>query len=250
MGISYQHTVLIDSQDVDGRGFCKASALLGHLQEAATQASEQGGFDRETLLKKCNGFWMLTRVWYRLDRPLRWAEELTIHTWHRGGKGAVSYRDYDLLADGRRVGEGVAAWVLADMDSRKLIRLSTVPEFMATDGGELCKSITLNKLHRPEQLQEVERRQMRYSDTDINGHVNNTRYADFACDAVELDRLAEDRFLSSMQIGYLAECRPGEVLSLEVGEEEGLRYIYGVDEAGKPRFEAALGFETIHPSEH
>ena len=58
---------------------------------------------------------------------------------------------------------------------------------------------------------------MRYSDTDVNGHVNNTRYADFACDAVELERLPENRFLAEMQIGYLAECRPGEVLDIQVG---------------------------------
>ena len=44
---------------------------------------------------------------------------------------------------------------------------------------------------------------MRYSDTDINGHVNNTRYADFVCDALELENLSQDRFLSQMQIGYL-----------------------------------------------
>lgn len=247
MAYSYKHRLLIDSRDVDGRGFCKASALLGHLQEAATQAAEQGGFGREILLERYNGFWMMTRVWYRLDRPLKWEEEVTIHTWHRGGKGAVSYRDYDLLVDGKLVGEGVAAWVMADLETRKLVRLSGVKEMGETDGGPLCKSITLSKLQRPEQLQPVEQRRMRYSDTDINGHVNNTRYADFACDALVLDQLAENKFLSSMQIGYLAECRPGEILTMEVGEQETGRYVRGLDGSGKSRFEAALRFDEVRP---
>lgn len=247
MAYSYKHRLLIDSRDVDGRGFCKASALLGHLQEAATQAAEQGGFGREILLERYNGFWMMTRVWYRLDRPLKWEEEVTIHTWHRGGKGAVSYRDYDLLVDGKLVGEGVAAWVMADLETRKLVRLSGVKEMGETDGGPLCKSITLSKLQRPEQLQPVEQRRMRYSDTDINGHVNNTRYADFACDALLLDQLAENKFLSSMQIGYLAECRPGEILTMEVGEQETGRYVRGLDGSGKSRFEAALRFNEVRP---
>ena len=247
MAYSYKHRLLIDSRDVDGRGFCKASALLGHLQEAATQAAEQGGFGREILLERYNGFWMMTRVWYRLDRPLKWEEEVTIHTWHRGGKGAVSYRDYDLLVDGKLVGEGVAAWVMADLETRKLVRLSGVKEMGETDGGPLCKSITLSKLQRPEQLQPVEQRRMRYSDTDINGHVNNTRYADFACDALVLDQLEENKFLSSVQIGYLAECRPGEILTMEVGEQETGRYVRGLDESGKARFEAALRFDEVRP---
>ena len=83
------------------------------MQEAATQAAEHGGFGREVLLEQHNGFWMMTRVWVRLDRPLHWGEELTVHTWHRGGKSAVSYRDYDLYVGEEHVGEGVSAWVLA-----------------------------------------------------------------------------------------------------------------------------------------
>ena len=89
MALSFKHRVLIDSRDVDGNGYCRASALLGHLQEAATQAAQQGGFSREFLLDRYHAFWMLSRMWFRLDRPLGWDEELTIHTWHRGGKSAL-----------------------------------------------------------------------------------------------------------------------------------------------------------------
>ena len=87
---------------------------------------------------------------------------------------------------------------------------------------------------------------MRYSDTDINGHVNNTRYADFACDALDMDQLEQGHFLSTMQIGYLAECRPGDVLSIQTGEQEGGHYVCGLDREGKSRFEAELFFgETL-----
>lgn len=242
MAVFYEHTLPIDSRDVDGNGYCRASALLGHLQEAATQAAEHGGFGRKALLERYHGFWMLTRVWFRLDRPLRWEEEVTIRTWHRGGRRATMYRDFDLCVKGERVGEAVSAWVLADLETRRLLRLDKVKEFEGTDGGELIKERTLKKLPCPEELREVERRPMRYSDTDINGHVNNTRYADFACDALELDKLPRERFLSEMQIGYLAECRPGETITIETGVEQEGRYVRGLDANGKPRFEAELFF--------
>ena len=146
------------------------------------------------------------------------------------------------LANGKPVGESVSAWVLADVESRKIMRLSAIRELDGTGGGELCKTRMLNKLRAPQQLRETERRLMRYSDTDINGHVNNIRYADFACDTLDMDRLEQDRFLSQMQIGYLAECRPGDLLTLETGEQEDGVYVRGTDQEGKPRFEAALGF--------
>ena len=243
MAQSYRHTALIDSRDVDGHGCCRASALMGHMQEAATQAAEHGGFGRDILMERHHGFWMLTRMWYRLERPLKWGESLTIHTWHRGAKGVVSYRDYDLYVGEERVGEGVSAWVLASMDDHKLMRLNGVSEMAETHGGELCKEKTLSKLKAPGNVASVDRRLTRYSDTDINGHVNNTRYADFACDALRMDKLTDGEFLSEMQIGYLAECEAGEELEIVSGRgEDGPIYVCGNDADGKTRFEASVRF--------
>lgn len=247
MSVYYEHKVRLAGMDVDGRGICKSSAFLNHLQIAATLAAEDGGFSRETLIGKYGAFWMLARSWYHLDRPLRWEEDITIRTWHRGGKAAMMYRDYDIYADGVPVGESVSGWVLANVETHKLMRLSSIQELEGTGGGELCKTRTLSKLRCPENLREAERRLMRYSDTDINGHVNNTRYADFACDAVGLERLPEDCFLSSMQIGYLAECRPGDLILMETAEEPEETYVRGIDESGKSRFEAALFFGKVLP---
>jgi acyl-ACP thioesterase len=124
--------------------------------------------------------------------------------------------------------------------------LSILGDLSGSYGGELCKTKTLTKLRCPEPLQEVEHRLMRYSDTDVNGHVNNTRYADFACDVAEMDKLQPDAFLSEMQIGYLAECRAGEVLAIQRGEQGDGTFVRGVDESGKARFEAALFFGKVH----
>ena len=240
MSTFFEYDVRLNGLDVDSRNQCKASALLNHLQNSAALAAEDGGFSRETLVERYGAFWMLARSWYRLSRPLRFEDKLTIRTWHRGSKGAIMYRDYDILANGQPVGESVSAWVLASLGSRKLMRLGGIPELEGTGGGTLCKTMTLAKLRQPGDMIEAERRLMRYSDTDMNGHVNNTRYADFICDAVGMEALTGDRYLAEMQIGYLAECRPGEILSIQVGGQG--RVVRGVDAEGKSRFESALFF--------
>ncbi len=242
MSSYFEYETRLSGLDVDGAGHCKASALLNHLQNAAALAAEEGGFSRERLIERYGAFWMLARSWYRLARPLAFEDLVTVRTWHRGGKGAIMYRDYDILANGQPVGESVSAWVLASLDSHKLMRLRAIPELEGTGGGALCKTMTLAKLHQPGDLAEVERRLTRYSDSDLNGHVNNTRYADFACDALEMEKLPGDRFLAELQIGYLAECRPGEVLSIQAGGQGDSRFVRGVDLEGKPRFESALFF--------
>ena len=244
---TYEKSFTIRSSEVDIYGLCRPSALMGFLQDLATEHSQVLGIQQSYLTAEYHAAWILVRAWYRLDSPIRQDESVTIRTWHRGNNGAKSYRDYDIYANGQRVGESVASWILANLDTHKLMRLSGVEEMAATSGGSLCKTITLSKLRAPAELQEVERRLMRYSDTDINGHVNNTRYADFACDALDLVGLEEDRFLSTMQIGYLAECRPGEYITMETGDLEEGRYVRGLDKMGKPRFEASLIFGKVSP---
>lgn len=237
----YESTRLIGGREVDGNGHCKASALLDRMQTAAILAAEYGGFGQE-LTARYGAFWMLARAWYRLERPVQSGQTLAVRTWHRGGKGALMYRDYDLLADGVPVGEGVSGWVLARVADRKLLRLSDVAELAGTGGGPLCKDRTLSKLRMPQEMQPAGRRQMYYSDTDINGHVNNTRYADFVCDALQFDRLPPAQFLQEFQIGYTAECRAGESLGMETAAAGETSFVRGIDDGGKIRFEAAVKF--------
>ena len=240
MSVWYEHKTLIDTRDVDGQGYCRPSALLGHLQEAAALAAECRGFGRDVLMERYGAFWMLARLWYRLERSLRWGEEVTVHTWHRGGKGASMYRDFDLYVQGKHVGEAVSVWALVQQSDRKMLRLSQIPELQGTEGGERNKSIVLNKLRLPENMELAERRTMRYSDMDINAHVNNTRYADFACDAIHAEKLGAGQFVRAMQLGYHAECRAGEAVDLFCAREGDTHFVHGIDESGKSRFDVRL----------
>ena len=230
----------IDSRDVDPWNHCKPSGLMGILQEGAVAAACELHASRPEMLEKYNLFWMLARMWYRLDRPLGWNETLTVRTWHRGGSGASCYRDFDLFVDGKPVGEAVSVWVLADVDTHRLARMSKIAEFQGTDGGELCKDKSLSRFKLPQEMAAADHRAMHYSDTDINGHVNNVRYADFICDAIRMDQLGQDFYVSALQVDYLAECMAGETITLFTGEQDGLRYVRGADAAGKSRFEGAV----------
>ena len=100
MSVFYERSFRVDSRDVDPFNQCRPSALLGYLQEAATEAACALHVSREEMIDKYHVFWMLARMWYRLDRPLFWDDTVTIRTWHRGDKGASMYRDFDLFRDG------------------------------------------------------------------------------------------------------------------------------------------------------
>lgn len=236
----YQDTYLVGARDTDPFNCCRPSSVLNFLQEAATLAAGQLHVSRDEIVEKYNCFWMLVRMWYRLDRPLRWNEELTVKTWHRGGKSAAMYRDFDLYCNGEQIGEAVSTWVLADLNTHKLKRLSEIGEFQLTTGGDLCKDITLRRNPMPQEMKQVENRLLHYSDCDVNGHVNNVRYADFACDAVGMEKEGDGKFVSSFHISYLKECLPGETITLSAGQLNGAWCVRGTDAAGAERFETTM----------
>lgn len=245
MSVFFENTYLVDSRDTDLFGQCRPSALLGFLQETATQAANEIGVSREEMLRHYNAFWMLSRIRYQLPRPLRCGEQVRVKTWHRGGKSAVMYRDFDLFVENEHVGEAVSIWVLADLNSRKLLRLSDISQFEGTDGGDLCRTEQLRKPRLPDELSLSEVRRMHYSDTDINGHVNNGKYADFVCDALDLAHLGKEGFVSTLQLGYLAECLAGEEISLYTGHKEGEYFTLGRGKEGKDRFQAILTLDKL-----
>ena len=245
MSTVYTTELRVDSRDVDLFNQCRPSAVLGLLQEAATQAALALGASGPEILKKYNCLWMVTRNWAELDAPLRWNDSVTIKTWHRGGSGASCYRDFDLFREGKPIGQGTSVWVMVDADSRKLFRIKNLAEFQGTDGGELNKSIRLRRPAMPEVFDRRVRRDMRYSDTDINGHINNIRYADFACDSLHLEELGRGKFVRSLQAGYVSECRAGETLWVDTAVRGGELYARGEGEDGVERFDFTLTLEDL-----
>ncbi len=240
MSTYYEAQFRVDSRDVDLWGQCRPSALLGILQEAATQAALELGASGPEIRAKYNCLWMVTRSRVELEAPLRWNDLVTVKTWHRGASGASTYRDFDLFRDGKPIGQGTTVWVMVDVDSRKLFRMRELKEFQGTDGGELCKNVKLHRIPMPEHFDQRICRELHYSDTDINGHVNNIHYADFACDSLHLERLGQGKFVRSLQIGYVNECRAGETILVDTAVRGDELLARGEGGDGAERFEFSL----------
>ncbi len=90
-----------------------------------------------------------------------------------------------------------------------------------------------------------DRRRLYYSDTDLNGHMNNTRYVDLATDAAELDLRPRGVFMQEIWISYVGECYSGERLNLYRGRAGGLLYIHGSGLDGSARFDCVIQMSKV-----
>lgn len=224
-------------RDSDCYSQCQAAALLSFLQETGLAFTAEQGLSWKYLLERYQLVWMLTRVRYALDCPIYLGDTVQIRMWSREAHGMGFNWDYEIFRDGRQIGSALGLWMLVNAESRACFPVSTVEEFSKALNPYPGKKQQLHRLDLPDGLVSVQRRMVRYSQSDMNGHLNNSRYADLICDAIGMEKLG-GAYLSSLKIGYLAECPPGTELELSVLEEGDIRYVRGIGGDGSVRFEA------------
>lgn len=241
MNECYEKSFAITSTEVDVFGNCCPAALLRFFQDLATEHASLIGSERDYLIQEYHAIWMLVRVWYQIRRPLKMGEEVTIRTWQRGAGGLIVYRDFDLYVGEEYVGEAISAWVVADTVSRKMLRPASIQAIAAAPVPKEVKTKQLKLIRTPKNRREVYTKTVRFSDLDVNGHMNNTRYADVLMDALTVEEL-KGKYLSSLQLNYSMECRAGESMTISRDMVEDACYIDGCSEDGTRRFEAILQF--------
>ena len=84
-----------------------------------------------------------------------------------------------------------------------------------------------------------------FCDIDVNGHVNNTRYADYVLNALSP---TADREIETFRMEYRREVMRNETLFLRWAEQEGQTLVRGESDGGEPRFCCAIAWKNASPS--
>ncbi|MBR5478829.1 MAG: hypothetical protein IKU84_01470 [Clostridia bacterium] len=229
-------TYEVGAGEGDRFDLCKTSALLNFMQDAATRHSEIMGISRDVLITKYRTIWILARCLIKLNRPIRTYENLQIETWHRGFQGPLWYRDFEFKIDGETVGYATNVWVTADAVTHKMKRPEGFEEINTLSAApDRSLGITLGKIKTPDDLNTVCERIVRFSDLDVNQHLNNAKYGDLVCDAV-LFSAEKPCYFSSLQINYNNESLIGEKILLKVNDSH--TFVTGVADSGDCKFTA------------
>lgn len=230
---------VIRISDCDASGRLRPSALLVDTQELAEVHAASFGLSRVSLVE--NGMaWILYRQRIVMHRYPTFGDRVTITTWPGAIEGPLFPRHYLLEAeDGTRLAELSTSWILMNIQTRRPMRPSALP-------GSVPANLTreapmpLPGMLRVAGAEPLLERTVRYSDVDVNGHMNNTKYIDWICDALDLDTL-QRRGLAEWQLNYISEAKPGETLQLSSREDgESILFVGNRMTDGQTVFEASV----------
>lgn len=233
-------TVPLRVTDFDRYGRIKPSAVLELFQEAAT--AQAGVMDIDHAAMEHRGvFWAVIRTYYEVIRQPELYTSVQVRTWPHSPSRFSFQRDYIIssLYDEVLV-RGTSEWVLMSLETRQFVSLADVyepPENLLDER---------NFERKPRKIRDFETDDAApyvivppYTSADINGHVNNSVYADYPFDAINP---GEEHNVKSFQIDFRHEVRTGQPLFIYTARDEGVILTKGVDEQGEVAFSARTSF--------
>ena len=218
----YQLTFSVDDLHADRFGRLKSSSILYFVQEAAGRHWQH--IEGEPS-QQCSLYWVIIRHRVQVTRLPRKGETVRLETWPMPTTRVAYPRSvvaYD--EQGNELFRSISLWVLMDPETRAMI--------LPDKSGVLVNGILRgNELPSPRSLApaslgaQVERT-VRFTDLDVNGHMNNARYLDWLADLLP-GSFHQDHIIRDMTLGYLSEAL----------EQDRLLQQWQMDENGRLRLE-------------
>lgn len=210
---TYEETFTLRTRDCDLNGKWRPSAILESMQEVAGIHSMLLGCGRDELIRR-NIVWVLSRLELHMDRYPGVGEKITLMTFPTPTRICFFPRYYILTDErGEMIGKAGSLWLLLDFTSRHMLPPGEIGKLIP-DNRDLSVPMNLPATVGSLQGEEfVTRYQPSYTDLDVNGHMNNTRYADLLCNALGIELMKEyepDRII----LNYNHEILPEHTVTL------------------------------------
>ena len=205
---------------VDFMGKLTMGVLGNHLLNCAGFHAAERGFGIAEINEN-QYTWVLSRVAIELEDLPRQYEDFSIQTWVENVYRLFTDRNFELKnKDGKTIGYARSVWAMISMQSRKPADLLTL------HGGNISeyicdKECPISKPGRIKVTQEVPavEYQTKYSDIDINGHVNSIKYIEHILDLFPMETF-KDKQIKRFEMAYVAESYYGDTLLFYKEEKE------------------------------
>lgn len=206
----YRKQFSIHTYESDFEGRARLVSLLNFLQDAAGDHASLLGWSVTDLLKK-SMTWVLSRYHVRVQRYPAWGERLDVATWPSGRRGFFALRDFDVSdSRGNAVLAGTTSWMVIHTERKQPVKLDDI----------LSSNVILDKRALADDFEplpaigaadrEVAFR-VEMGHLDLNKHVNNAVYVQWAVEAVPEEVLTRRRPVE-VEVSYRAEALYGDTV--------------------------------------
>ena len=198
---------------VDFTGRLTMGVLGNHLLNCAGFHASERGFGIAEINEN-HYTWVLSRLAIELEDMPRQYEDFSIQTWIENVYRLFTDRNFELLdKNGKTIGYARSVWAMISMETRKPADLFTLHgeslNYYASDRE--CPIAKPGRI-RVAPSEPVAEYLTKYSDIDINGHVNSIKYIEHILDLFPMETFKE-KSIRRFEMAYVAESYYGDTLS-------------------------------------
>ena len=198
---------------VDFTGRLTMGVLGNHLLNCAGFHASERGFGIAEINEN-HYTWVLSRLAIELEDMPRQYEDFSIHSWIENVYRLFTDRNFELVnKDGKTIGYARSVWAMISMETRKPADLFTLHgeslNYYASDRE--CPIAKPGRI-RVAQSEPVAEYLTKYSNIDINGHVNSIKYIEHILDLFPMETFKE-KSIRRFEMAYVAESYYGDTLS-------------------------------------
>jgi acyl-ACP thioesterase len=224
-----EHNLKIYSYLVDDEMNLSMPALFGLIQEISSEHVNKCNIGWQNL-RKSNLFWVLSKIHIKIARLPRWSEDIIIRTWGKCHDLLVNPRDYEMEDnEGNLMMKATSSWVILDAENGKIKKLDEFDDRLVYP-KEKEDAITTRapKVPKIDIQEECNFNIVLNSDIDMNKHVNNAHYVQWALDSVN-QIFRQTHRLVEVVINYLSQAKLGDyygIISKHIAENEYITSIF------------------------
>lgn len=184
----------------------RMDAVFMAMQEGGERHAKLLSLGHESMIER-GLFFVLSRTHVHVDRMPECGETIVHTTWPGVSNKFFCPRFHTFtLEDGTPLLQAGALWVLLDTKNRRIVSPLRA-ELSFPDNSDIPDPVSLpNRLKKPGANPELSSRTPVFTEFDINGHVNNTKYIAWILDALGSERLS-GAFLGELIVSYESEIR-------------------------------------------
>lgn len=199
----------IRSYEVDSGGRLSILSLFSFMQEAASKHAEALGVSIQQLLAE-NCTWLLARLKVTIDSYPGWKDRIQVDTWPSGAQRLFALRDFELKNAGDQTfAKAISAWLVLDIAKRRPMRIAAFVDRLKPLEGDHILTEPLDKLPALANPTYDRKFLVRHRDLDINRHVNNVSFVEWAVESVP-SAVLNTSVPAEFEINFLAEAFYGD----------------------------------------
>jgi medium-chain acyl-[acyl-carrier-protein] hydrolase len=222
----FEHKFKIGFRDVGAGNQLSNKGLIGFLEDTAGLHSDMVGYGLNNI-SSTNLTWVLLNWKIRVFKRPYYSENVLVKTWARDCVKFYTFRDFEVFNDNNElVAIATTKWVLLDANTMSLTKISD--EILGKYNPELISVFKdepeIGKITIPTEYSNMKTYTIQRKDMDINQHVHNTYYLDFAYEVLP-ENVYKNAQIDNFEILYKKETKLGETIKCFYTQIENSHYI-------------------------